>query len=900
MACSKSRLFGFQVIMANKFKITHTSKKTGVETVIFDNTSDNIVENVGDLLTGVPITESVDDGMSTAVLHLKSCKGDVAVPALFEPYDKVEIEKDLNGIKQSELYIVAIDNRKVDNENLETYEKTISLVEATKILDSIFIYNCNLTNKDETLYAQFIKLLKNAEIRVGEASRLYSSDYEYNYKNDLKQYKSEDFFFENVTLREALYRLFEVAHVRPYVKNITFVKGDISKIDITHISKVQFSEISSLSNAGKFIGDEAEISIDNYFGTIKARGYNSISKKAIRLEPRPFTTTEAQLTTDNMIADLGFPVEDITYFGVGSDASVGSRTQAGVPVGITYRKTGATYNENVVVVCPFFWDITDNLIDSEIYQLLTTDEKNISIPYTRGDSIVGVSKSYKTILFTHWTLEEILQRDLNKKADSDIYKYFKEHKIADVNGSTEYLNYTVQNLVLGAEIKSLFFRADFIPRFNTVLEIAKPGVYDNDRLKVAMSDNQSANSIDIARHGRSLSGLARRTGNEEITLNFICDGFNNLLPVMGKFTSLTGRDSYLNDYVITKREYAIYDDYLKVKYYCTKDYQAINEKIGVDREKRLYNIPLESSDCPIYVKYYVTFDITAKTNSTGFKASILYNSILNFVLNSYNNNFRLAYLYLATKEARSEQAIDGKLVTQLENNQYFALPLLPYASDKCITFIAQPLDNYSAGYSRGGKYFDFWGGGGIKVLYNPYTDKNGECDGFTVCLASRQSVANNVSSYPKVTKGGETLISDDVQISYKKDRTQRPVFFIAFEFLPSKELYGKIVFGEAIASQNFLVVSEAPEKRYVYSSGEIYREGETKIKGARVGEALNYFIPSLHDTEKTVYLTVQKDMPLSSSIKSYAIGDESGNLLIAFNMALTKDEKLYFNISRKL
>ena len=449
-------------------------------------------------------------------------------------------------------------------------------------------------------------------------------------------------------------------------------------------------------------------------------------------------------------------------------------------------------------------------------------------------------------------------------------------------------------------IESLFFQAEFIPRFNTVIEISKPGVYDNDRLKVAIADNQSANTIDIARHGRALAGLARRTGNEELTLNFICKGFTNLLPVMGKFTGLTGRDSYLNDYVITKREYAIYDDYLKVKYYCTKDYQAINEKIGVDREKRLYNIPLESSDCPIYVKYYVTVDSAAKTNSTGFKASILHESILNFVLNYYNDNFRLAYLYLATKEARSEQAIDGKLIKQLEDNQYFALPLLPYASDKCITFIAQPLDNYSVAYSRGGKFFDFWGGGGIKVLYNPYTDKNGECDGFTVCLASRQSVANNVSSYPKVTKGGETLISDDVQISYKKDRTQRPVFFIAFEFLPSKELYGKIVFGEAAASQNSLVVSKAPEARYVYSSSEIYREGETKIKGARVGEALNYFTPSLHDTEHTVYLRVEKDMPLSTSIKSYAIGDESGNLLIAFNMALTKDEKLYFNISRKL
>nr|DAJ60135.1 MAG TPA: hypothetical protein [Caudoviricetes sp.] len=875
--------------MSNKFKIIHTSKKTGVETVIFDNTSDSVIEDVGNLLIGVPITESVDDGMSTAVLHLKSCIGDVAVPALFEPYDKVEIEKDLNGIKQSELYVVAIDNRKVDNENLKTYEKTISLVEATKILDSIFIYNCNLTNKTDTLKDQIAKLLNNAEIGV-EKSRWLQCEAATATYSVFNGYKSEDFFFDNITLREALYRIFEVAHFRPHVSAINYVGGDIKYINIEPISQINTKEISSLDSAGDFIGDEAEISIDNFFGTIKARGYNSISKNTIKTGELPFTTSEAQLTTNNMIADLGFPIEDIKSFKVG-----GSK----IRISVTYYRN--TTQELTYVDLAYFYDITDKIVDNSIYSLLSKDEQNLTMPYTKGDSTIGFSKSYKTLLFTHSSISEILNLDLKKLGNSDIYKYCKENNIADTSGTTGYLgNVAITDIKFTNGIESLFFQAEFIPRFNTVIEISKPGVYDNDRLQVAIADNQSANTIDISRHGRALAGLARRTGNEEITPNFICNGFNNLLPVMGKFTGITGRDSYLNDYIVTKREYAIYDDYLKVKYYCTKDYQAVNEKIGVNREKRLYNIPLESSDCPIYVKYYVTVDITAKTNSTGFKASILYNSILNFVLNSYNNNFRLAYLYLATKEARSEQAIDGKLVTQLENNQYFALPLLPYASDKCITFIAQPLDNYSVGYSRSGREFSYWGGGGMQMLYNPYTDKNGECDGFTVCLASRQSVANNVSSYPKVTKGGETLISDDVQISYKKDRTQRPVFFIAFEFLPSKELYGKIVFGEAIASQNFLVVSEAPEKRYVYSSGEIYREGETKIKGARVGEALNYFIPSLHDTEKTVYLRVQKDMPLSSSIKSYAIGDESGNLLIAFNMALTKDEKLYFNISRKL
>ena len=871
--------------MSIKFKIIHTSKKTGVETVIFDNTSDNIVENVGDLLTGVPITESVDDGMSTAVLHLKSCIGDVAVPALFEPYDKVEVQKSANSFMQSELYVVAIDNRQVDNSNLKTYEKTISLVEGTKILDSIFIYNCNLTNKSDTLKNQIAKLLNNAEIGV-EKSRWLQCEAATETYSVFNGYKSEDFFFDNITLREALYRIFEVAHFRPHVSAINYVGGDIKYINIEPLSQINTKEISSLTNAGDFIGDEAEISIDNYFGTIKARGYNSITKNVIKTGEIPFTTTEAQITSGNILADLGFPIEDIKVFKVGRS-----------PVRVEIYAD--LYS--VVVETPFFWNISEMIIDEELYKILSVEEQKIHIPYTKNTSTIGMSKSYKNFIFTYSTLKEIIKKDLAKGTESSFFKYCKENNISDTTGSTLYLSHSEnKTFELLTNIAELGFQAEFIPRINTIIEISKPGVYDNDRLKVAIADNQSANTIDISRHGKALAGLARRTGNEEITLNFICDGFNNLLPVMGKFTGLTGRDSYLNDYVITKREYAIYDDYLKVKYYCTKDYQAINEKIGVDREKRLYNIPLESSDCPIYVKYYVTVDLAAKTNSTGFKASILYNSILNLVLNSYNDNFRLAYLYLATKEARSEQSIDGKLVTQLENNQYFALPLLPYASDKCINFTAQPLDNYSAGYSRGGKYFDFWGGGGIKVLYNPYTDKNGECDGFTVCLASRQSVADNIGSYPKVTKGGETLISDDVQISYKKDRTQRPVFFIAFEFLPSKELYGKVVFGEAVASQNFLVVSEAPEKRYVYSSGEIYREGETKIKGARVGEALNYFTPSLHDTERTVYLMVQKDMPLSSSIKSYAIGDESGNLLIAFNMALTKDEKLYFNISGKL
>lgn len=879
--------------MSNKFKIIHTSKKTGAETVIFDNTSDNIVENVGDLLTGVPITESVDDGMSTAVLHLKSCKGDVAVPALFEPYDKVEVQKSANSFMQSELYVVAIDNLQVDNSNLKTYEKTISLVEATKILDTVFIYNCNLTNSEETLANQIEKLLQNAEIIVNSKTNRFSISNEL--WNILSEFSSEDFFFDNVTLREAVYRILEVAHIRPYVNGLTYKNGDISLIFISYKSKVDYDEIKSLANVGTFIGEEAEVSIDNYFGTVKARGYNSISKNIMKIGISPFTTAETTLTSNNAIADLKFAIESVQSFQVGKNK-----------LEITFKclKLGVTRTVNVIT--DYWYEISSYIIPNELYQCLSEEEKKLKIPYTKGSSEIGMSKTYRTVLLTHSSFLEILNLDLEKKADSEIFKFCQKNTIKDTTGSTAYLDEVITEISINASFSNLYFKAEFIPRIDTVIEISKPGVYDNDRLKIAIADNQSANTIDIARHGRALAGLARRTGNEELTLNFICDGFNNLLPVMGKFAGLTGRDSYLNDYVITKREYAIYDDYLKVKYYCTKDYQAINEKIGVDREKRLYNIPLESSDCPIYVKYYVSLNLSKKSNDTEFSDTILFDVVKDLILNDYNDEKQFNYLYLSTPEAHIKQIVNGEFTTaQLIDNAYFAMPLLVYATDKSVIFSSQPLDNYSVGYSHSERYINFWGGGGVKMIYNPYTDSYGESTRFDIRLASKQGVENLLYAFPKVITGKsnytpEKALSNEIQIEYYKDRTQRPVFFIAFEFLPSKELYGKVVFGEAAASQSFFVVSEAPEARYVYSSSEVYREGETRVKGTQLGGALNYFIPSLHDTERTVYLTVQKDMPLSSSIKAYAIGDESGNLLIAFNMALTKDTKLYFNISRKL
>ena len=398
----------------NYLKITHTSKKTGVETVIFDNTANNLINNVGTLTTGVPMTESMDDGMNTAVLNLKECNGANAVPELFEPYDVIKTTEKTGDSTTTKMYLVGIDHRQVDNPYQKTYEKTVSLVEPTKYLDTIWIYNCNLTAKSKQLTTQVKRLLKNAEIILNYESQRVSMTVEL--EALLNNFGSEDFFFDNITLREALYRMFEVAHIVPYVTDITFYEGDISTIKLHYKTKNEFTNITSLSGHGEFIGDEAETSIDNYFGTLKARGYNSVAKNVMKTGERPFTTTQNKLTTDNMLADLGLPIEDVTSFKVGSSK--------GVAFKIGYKLTIASLSYYTTVTIPYEFDISDKIIDNEVYNLLTEDEKNLSMPYTKGDSVIGMSKSYKTVLLTHSSINEIVNLMASETDDDGNNKIF--------------------------------------------------------------------------------------------------------------------------------------------------------------------------------------------------------------------------------------------------------------------------------------------------------------------------------------------------------------------------------------------------------------------------------------------------------------------------------------------
>lgn len=60
------------------------------------------------------MTESMDDGMNTAVLNLKECNGANVVPELFEPYDIIKVTEKTGDSTTTKMYLVGIDHKGIE------------------------------------------------------------------------------------------------------------------------------------------------------------------------------------------------------------------------------------------------------------------------------------------------------------------------------------------------------------------------------------------------------------------------------------------------------------------------------------------------------------------------------------------------------------------------------------------------------------------------------------------------------------------------------------------------------------------------------------------------------------------------------------------------------------------
>lgn len=791
------------------------------------------------VLQGFPIHEAVDDSLDTASIIINSPEEN-----LFKLWQAIKIVADgftknfvVSDIQTKYRHVLSNDK----------YEHIVSLIEPTKYLEKVVCPSMSFTNKNNTLLEQVQRAILNAEpIEQGMEPRFVLSEYLIATLGDTP---GEDFFFEKPLLREVLDTMLSVKNARCEVYSIT----DFNNIIINCYEQSKLGKKIEIVDS-ELVNKQSVQNIE-YLGTdIEAYGDNSFSESREPIwEPSPngwttFKTEEATLTTNNATLKTAFPIEEIKKFVVKCVYKL-----------IIMKDQTIYTTDNIAVNL----DITSNVLTDEAYAILLeqpysadkynyfTDDlyKQNCISFKRENNTFQIEKT-KSLFFTTTHLEFAIKNCLYKQKAHE--KWLESHP--------SYYEYDhLDDIILdGFSYSSTLFRIQYIPYIDAHAKISKLNYTD---VPSTIISNQSDKTIDLGRYGRNLYGQINRLGNKEITVDKMLYSMSEAYDVL----------DYTEDgYVVVERDLAFYNNYIKAHYKLSKDFNNLSEKIGIDRKKRIYNIPLES-----FVR-----DNLIKNNILVSTEPITDNSVMvSEFIKTFDNE-------------QTRYPITNALV-QTDVSKLFELPVAGYSMANSVFFKVKFMDNYSAGISTYGQVV-----GGKKQHPNPYVDKvTGEYSAiqirlFNDILAERPDDYNTVKLLPQTDElyYSNAIIPFDKIYMIQKDAYEHHQFTIQLEIISNDP---NIVIGFALAKWCSLLTDKTPNLKLYVSTNEKYSfiNNQKPLGVLETNPAIEVFneLGCILVAGDTFYNN-------PSSIVSWGIADEKDNLLIGVN---SSTNILYFGYSNK-
>lgn len=822
--------------ITNHTKIIVTDRQTG-ETVTLLDTEESIIASV---VAGLPVVDVIDDSLDSFTFVLKNYPSRKP----FKSFDLVEFSVEDGMDEETIKMFVLFDkvNSYVKLPGEKTYEHTVSCVELTKILEKIKIYNLNLTSlKDKNLFEQVEKILVNA---IPNYSAQYYGEVKFNLvaatslEDFLSDKPTRDFYFENTDLRSALDEVLSMHNARIIVTDVSISqKGEgITGLSLDYISMDVVQDIEPTwteEEQGAIIHEELENNGQDFAGKIQARGYNT------NLEQYPITIEDylksenAVLSNKNATLILPFPISDRGI--VKLSVLVGMRWK--IEEGETVKTVDTT--EEI--------DLTTLFLPQEQYDLYSQEQAKKYTPYQFGSTTVRMGDSYSNWFGWEKTkIEEAVKTGISNRIIDIYHEKGVDNFDSIIDTKNIYgfgKNASIdQGSAAAAWFKLFKFKCTYYPTINTIAEITKPSIQAAGDRFFGVMDSQQEKTIDVHRHGKKLSGLIKRTGNTEYTVDVKAIYYSKLLPLMSRITlpDAADGDKEEQNYVLYKREYAIYDNFINCRYYFSQNYHSVQENAGVNRERHLYAIPLAESETPIVLHQYMVF---STGDNIPMNTDCIFFNFLNAAIGTIPESHvqkeqvdeSIKYLYFQSTDKGNDtypQNTDG---VNNSDKPYssdealrFVLPVASYAQDKCIHFVSKPLDNYSVTYSDIGYNLSLWGDGGYRMSYNRYvsrSDDPGACKKFK--LSWGKNPPNTEDKYPSHIGKIRTPWMQEVEYNYFLDRTQTPMFDLCFECIPSRKELGDIIIGSAFCKNNSLIRSRTKTLDRIY----LYIFNDYKFKG---------------------------------------------------------------------
>ena len=841
-------------------------------------------------LAGGVMNWVADDTLDSATFRIVS---DTATPfentavatIVFEKGDGTEIE----SIKM----LVGADNVEPFAKGAGKYVHNLMLVELTKILEKftnlhyISTMDTQLSTQIDTAFENLNTLIygKYIDFLVSPTTFPYMLQQDDLLKSENSPFyglPAEDYINENATAREILDGLFSTVNARAVVTDIT---NDY----IIKVGAIEINKTTDKTEVANRLGTFWQNNIDNFCGKVVSKVSNATPQSYVFVIDS-FKSLLNTATTNNKVVATAFNVE---YF---ADFSLLPNDDR--QINVKYTKGDVSYNKYITIPYPtpipligskdFSGASQDLLVDKEFWDALDSDAasytnyvKDNTLYYERGAASVDVSRTYKDLFFTQSVFEMTA-----KKA---MFRYIDLNRVA-LLGDADCQITGMETSENFWGIGDFIYTAKYAPLVDDVIIEANKTKKQNDRNAVfSITDGQSDNIIDLSRYGRNLVGKAQRIGNDELSIDTNVYGRDDVLEPLDK----------VGDYIVYKTEMQImskahYSDtedknWYKVRYSMTKGFNNLAEKIGLAREKRIYQIPL-----------------TGYRSTLPIRSSIAYGLQGNFALlqdgeNNEQKKTLSAFLLQRLVNTFPSDMYNAILMNVVVMNYHYVLPVVGFGAGNTMNFIGRFYDNYSAGLSFVAQRNIFKWIGGNKACQNPYVNNAGVAFGFfDISIGNIPALdSDNIKQRPAVGANETFWGFGKSDISYTKDRAESITLQKIYSLVEDNRLTGnagKMRIGEALIRDNYAfevenrpilkLYKDCPAK-YLSNNAQTFKTSE----GTLVGETQDYLEVKYFSYQdiKGGYLVVKND---NTEYNNCIIADDNGNIYLVAEKLGKKDGEI--------
>lgn len=840
-------------------------------------------------LAGGVMNWVADDTLDSATFRIVS---DTSTPfentavatIVFEKGDGTEIE----SIKM----LVGADNVEPFAKGAGKYVHNLMLVELTKILEKftnlhyISTMDTQLSTQIDTAFENLNTLIygKYIDFLVSPTTFPYMLQQDDLLKSENSPFyglPAEDYINENATAREILDGLFSTVNARAVVTDIT--NNYIIKVGVMDMNKT--TDKTEVANR---LGTFWQNNIDNFCGKVVSKVSNATPQSYVFVIDS-FKSLLNTATTNNKVVATAFNVE---YF---ADFSLLPNNDR--QINVKYTKGDVSYNKYVTIPYPtplpligskdFSGASQDLLVDKEFWDALDSDAasytnyvKDNTLYYERGAASVDVSRTYKDLFFTQSVFEMTA-----KKA---MFRYIDLNRVA-LLGDADCQITGMETSENFWGIGDFIYTAKYAPLVDDVIIEANKTKKQNDRNAVfSITDGQSDNIIDLSRYGRNLVGKAQRIGNDELSIDTNVYGREDVLEPLDK----------VGDYIVYKTEMQImskahYSDtedknWYKVRYSMTKGFNNLAEKIGLAREKRIYQIPL-----------------TGYRSTLPIRSSIAYGLQGNFTLlqdgeNNEQKKTLSAFLLQRLVNTFPSDMYNAILMNVVVMNYHYVLPVVGFGAGNTMNFIGRFYDNYSAGLSFVAQRNIFKWIGGNKACQNPYVNNAGVAFGFfDISIGNIPALdSDNIKKRPAVGANETFWGFGKSDISYTKDRAESITLQKIYSLVEDNKFtgYKKMRIGEALIRDNYAFeVENRPTLKLYKDCPAKYLDGNAQTfktsEGTLVGATQDYLEVKYFSYQdiKGGYLVVKND---NTEYNNCIIADDNGNIYLVAEKLGKKDGEI--------